>query len=110
MDEDRRVDGGQRGGGRATRLTIDGYPYRSGGSGKIADERRARAPGTSPTREAMLLLDLALSRSQADPCANKEVKELIRGALEAAKQEIAHLEDLIGMTRSADGGRGDREP
>ncbi len=50
-----------------------------------------------------MLLHLALSRSQANPLTNREIKELIRGALEAAKQEIAHLEDLIGTNDSSSG-------
>jgi hypothetical protein len=46
-------------------------------------------------REMMLLLDLAISRSRAEGHADEEIKEQIHGALEAAKQEIAHLEELV---------------
>ena len=47
---------------------------------------------TEATKEAILLLELAIARSQADRFANDEFKDQIRRALEAAKQEIAHLE------------------
>ncbi len=42
-----------------------------------------------------MLLDLAISRSRASAHADEEVKELVRGALEATKQEIVHLEELV---------------
>jgi hypothetical protein len=47
---------------------------------------------TEATKEAILLLELAIARSQADRFADDEFKDLIRGALEAAKHEVAHLE------------------
>jgi hypothetical protein len=47
------------------------------------------------TREMAMLLDLAISRSRAEGHADEEVKEQIHGALEAAKQEIIHLEELV---------------
>jgi hypothetical protein len=47
------------------------------------------------TGEVASLLDLAIARSRAHAFADEEVKELISGALEAAKQEITHLEDLV---------------
>jgi hypothetical protein len=47
------------------------------------------------TREMTMLLDLAISRSRAEGHADEEVKEQIHGALEAAKQEIVHLEELV---------------
>jgi hypothetical protein len=47
------------------------------------------------TEEVVSLLDLAIARSRAHAFADEEVKELISGALEAAKQEITHLEDLV---------------
>ena len=47
---------------------------------------------TEATKEAILLLELAIARSQADRFANDEFKDQIRRALEAAKQKIAHLE------------------
>ncbi len=42
-----------------------------------------------------MLLDLAIARSRAEGHADEEVKEHIHGALEAAKQEIVHLEELV---------------
>ncbi len=47
------------------------------------------------TREMAMLLDLAISRSRAEGHADEDVKEQIHGALEAAKQEIVHLEELV---------------
>lgn len=47
------------------------------------------------TGEVTSLLDLAIARSRAHAFADEEVKELISGALEAAKQEITHLEELV---------------
>ena len=47
------------------------------------------------TRDMVMLLDLAISRSRAEGHADEEVKEQIHGALEAAKQEIVHLEELV---------------
>ncbi len=47
------------------------------------------------TREMAMLLDLAISRSRAEGHADEDVKEQIHGALEAAKQEIIHLEELV---------------
>lgn len=55
---------------------------------------------TEATKEAILLLDLAIARSQADRFADDEFKDLIRGALEATKQEIAHLEGRTTASRS----------
>jgi hypothetical protein len=54
------------------------------------------------TREMVMLLDLAVSRSRAEGHADEEIKEQIHGALEAAKQEITHLQELVedGRTRS----------
>ncbi len=40
-------------------------------------------------------LDLAISRCRTSGHADEEVKELVRGALEATKQEIVHLEELV---------------
>jgi hypothetical protein len=47
------------------------------------------------TGEVTSLLDLAIARSRAHAFADEEVKELISGALEAAKQEVTHLEELV---------------
>jgi hypothetical protein len=47
------------------------------------------------TREMTMLLDLAISRSRAEGHADEDVKEQIHGALEAAKQEVLHLEKLV---------------
>ncbi len=46
------------------------------------------------TRDMAMLLDLAISRSRAEGHADEDVKEQIHGALEAAKQEIIHLEEM----------------
>ena len=54
---------------------------------------------TEATKEAILLLELAIARSQADRFADDEFKDLIRGALEAAKHEVAHLEGQTLMPR-----------
>jgi len=58
---------------------------------------------TEAAKEAILLLELAIARSQADRFANDEFKDLIRGALEAAKQEIAHLEGRTTASRLGTG-------
>jgi hypothetical protein len=42
-----------------------------------------------------MLLDLAISRSRAEVHADEEFKEQIHGALEATKQEIVHLQELL---------------
>jgi hypothetical protein len=42
-----------------------------------------------------MLLDLAISRSRAEGHADEELKEQIRAALEATKQEIVHLQELV---------------
>ena len=47
------------------------------------------------TKAMAMLLDLAISRCRASGHADEEVKELVRGALEATKQEIVHLEELL---------------
>jgi len=47
------------------------------------------------TGEITSLLDLAIARSRANAFVDEEVKELIRGVLEGARQEIAHLEELL---------------
>jgi hypothetical protein len=47
------------------------------------------------TQEVAMLLDLAISRSRAEGHADEEVKEQIRGALEATKQEIVHVQELV---------------
>ncbi len=47
------------------------------------------------TGEITSLLDLAIARSRANVFADEEVKEVIRGVLEGARQEIAHLEELL---------------
>lgn len=47
------------------------------------------------TKEVAMLLDLAISRSRCSVHADEESKELVRGAWEVTKQEIAHLEELI---------------
>jgi hypothetical protein len=58
------------------------------------------------TRDMVMLLDLAISRSRAEGHADEDVKEQIHGALEAAKQEIVHLEELVEESeRVADRGR-----
>ena len=43
--------------------------------------------------ETISLLDLAIRRSRASKISDPELKGLIRGALEAAKQELAHLKN-----------------
>ncbi len=52
------------------------------------------------TREMEMLLDLAISRSRAEGHADEDVKEQIHGALEAAKQEITHLQELVEDRRT----------
>ncbi len=47
------------------------------------------------TEEVVSLLDLAIARSRAHVFTDEEVKEQISGTLEAAKQEITHLEKLV---------------
>ncbi len=58
----------------------------------------AETPPLRETRAEVLeevasLLDLAIRRSRASTVADPELKSLIRGALEGAKQELAHLKD-----------------
>jgi hypothetical protein len=45
------------------------------------------------TKDATLLLELAIARLRANGLADEETKACIRGALEKAKQEIANLEE-----------------
>lgn len=45
------------------------------------------------TKEATLLLELAIARSRASGLADEETKARIRAALEKAKQEIVSLEE-----------------
>lgn len=47
------------------------------------------------TEDVAMLLNLAISRSRCSVRADEEVKKLVRGALEATKQESSHLEELI---------------
>ena len=54
---------------------------------------------TEATKEAILLLELAIARSQADRFADDEFKELIRETLEAAKHEVAYLEGQTPVPR-----------
>jgi len=58
---------------------------------------------TEATKEAILLLELAIARSQANRFADDEFKDLIRGTLEAAKQEITHLEGRTTASRLGTG-------
>ena len=44
-----------------------------------------------PIREVTELLDLAISRARANRHLDASVKDLVRGALEAARQEITHV-------------------
>ena len=46
--------------------------------------------------EAISLLDLAIRRTRASKGPDPELKSLIQGALEAAKQELVHLGDTVG--------------
>jgi len=43
--------------------------------------------------ETISLLDLAMRRSRASKISDPELKSLIHGALEAARQEISHLKN-----------------
>jgi hypothetical protein len=45
------------------------------------------------TKEATLLLELAIARARASGLADEETKARIRGALEKAKREILSLEE-----------------
>jgi hypothetical protein len=55
------------------------------------------------TMEVTMLLDLIISRCRASVHADEVVKELVRGALEATKQEIAHLEELVEESEPGSG-------
>ena len=59
-------------------------------AGAVSLERRQPL-----TQEVAMLLDLAISRSRAEGHADEELKEQIRAALEATKQEIVHLRELV---------------
>ncbi len=50
-----------------------------------------------------MLLDLTISRCKASAYADEEVKELVRGALEATKQEVAYLEELVEESERGSG-------
>ena len=71
-------------------MSTDSARVREGGLEFVRLERTQRL-----TRDMVMLLDLAISRSRAEGHADEEVKEQIHGALEAAKQEIVHLEELV---------------
>jgi hypothetical protein len=71
-------------------MSTDSAGDREGGIEFVRLERTQRL-----TREMVMLLDLAISRSRVEGYADEEVKEQIHGALEAAKQEIVHLEELV---------------
>jgi hypothetical protein len=71
-------------------MNTDSAGERGGGIEILRLERTQRL-----TREMAMLLDLAIARSRAEGHADEEVKEHIHGALEAAKQEILHLEKLV---------------
>ena len=45
-------------------------------------------------KEITPLIDLAIRRSRASTVADPELKNLILGALEAAKQELVHLKNV----------------
>jgi len=63
-----------------------------------------RSEGTKRlTMEVTMLLDLIISRCRASVHADEEVKELVRGALEATKQEIAYLEELVEESERGSG-------
>jgi hypothetical protein len=71
-------------------MSTDSAGDREGGIEFVRLERTQRL-----TREMVMLLDLAISRSRVEGYADEEVKEQIHGALEAAKQDIIHLEELV---------------
>ena len=71
-------------------MSTDSAGDREGGIEFVRLERTQRL-----TRDMVMLLDLAISRSRAEGYADEEVKEQIHGALEAARQEIIHLEELV---------------
>ena len=71
-------------------MSTDSTGDREGGTEFVRLERTQRL-----TRDMVMLLDLAISRSRAEGYADEEVKEQIHGALEAAKQEVLHLENLV---------------
>ena len=48
--------------------------------------------------EAISLLGLAIRRTRASKGPDPELKSLIQGALEAAKQELVYLGDTAGAT------------
>jgi hypothetical protein len=74
------------------------------GRSAIEGEKFVRLEGTERLRkEAAMPLDLAISRCRTSGHADEEVKELVRGALEATKQEIAHLEELVDKSERGSG-------
>jgi len=50
--------------------------------------------------EVTMLLDLAISRSRGSILLDGRTKELVRGCLEAAKQELGHLAEPYGAPAS----------
>jgi hypothetical protein len=82
-------------------MSTDSAGDREGGIEFVRLERTQRL-----TREMVMLLNLAISRSRAEGHADEDVKEQIHGALEAAKQEVLHLEKLVEESeRAADRSR-----
>jgi hypothetical protein len=69
----------------------------------LAETPPAREMRTEALEEIVSLLDLAIRRSRASTAADPELKSLICGALEGAKQELAHLRNT---TAGAEGPRG----
>ncbi len=77
---------------------------RRGRRSAIEGEKFVRLEGTERLRkEAAMPLDLAISRCRTSGHADEEVKELVRGALEATKQEIAHLEERVDKSERGSG-------
>jgi hypothetical protein len=62
------------------------------------DERTIGSERQGALGEVTMLLDLAISRSRGSILLDGRTKELIRGCLEAAKQELGQLAEPYGAT------------
>jgi hypothetical protein len=63
--------------------------------GEAISSERQQALG-----EVTMLLDLAISRSRGSILLDDRTKELVRGCLEAAKQELGQLAEPYGASAS----------
>jgi hypothetical protein len=61
------------------------------------DQRTIGSERQEALGEVTMLLDLAISRSRGSILLDSRTKELVRGCLDAAKQELGQLAELYGV-------------